>query len=101
MNYFVELKVLNDGIEKNFIGRIWCEYSSKKVRKEVVTGEIVKLTAKELNVSTHDINWHPEKYQDNYSYSIEKYDQSIHDILFPENNIEDVWVERKVVETDR
>jgi hypothetical protein len=100
MNHFVELKVVNDGIEKNFIGRIWCEYSSKKVRKEVVTEEVVNLVAKELNVSTVDINWHPEKYQDSFNYLIEKYDESIHDILFPETN-EDVWVERKVVETDR
>jgi hypothetical protein len=92
MNHLVKLRVINDGIEKNFIGRIWCEYSSKKVRKEVVTEEIVKLVAKQLNVSTVDINWNPEKYQDTFDYSIEKYDESIYDIIFPQNN-EDVWKE--------
>ena len=100
MNHFVELKVVNDGIEKKFIGRIWCEYSSKKVRKQVVNEEIISFISKQLNVSTVDINWHHEKYQDNFNYSIEKYDDSIHDILFPETN-EDVWVERKAIQTDR
>jgi hypothetical protein len=94
MNHFVKLKVVNDGIEKNFIGRIWCEYSSKKVRKEFITEEVVKIVAKEINVSTVEINWHPEKYQI-FSYSIEKYNESIHDILFPETN-EDVWVDQKL-----
>ncbi len=98
MNYFVELKVVNDGIEKNFIGKIWCEYSSKKVRKEIIAEEVVKLVAKELNVSTVDINWHPEKYLDTFSYSIEKYDESIHDILFSETN-EDVWKEINLLKT--
>lgn len=100
MNHYVELTIINDGEEKTFLGRLWCEYSSKKARKETLLYDILEKTAKELNTNRLTIAWHPEDWNDKFHYNIEKYDESIHDILFPETN-EDVWVEYKVVETDR
>lgn len=94
MNHLVKLTIVNDGIKKNFIGRVWCEYSTKKVRKQIIYEEVVKIVSKELNISTVEINWHPEKYKDNFHFLIEDYDESIHDILFSEKN-EDSWVVSK------
>lgn len=94
MNYIVKLKV--KGLKDlNYLGRIYCEYSTYEARIETVHWEILRQVADVKGVFKSDVK------KSDYVYSIEEYKQKDEEMFEEKEDDEDVWILLRDSEQDK